>query len=511
MNSDSAAPRGRQTPRVSWHPKPLGNIEQGKDAVALCEAAGLFLDDWQRWFLETSLAERSPSRWTAFEVGLMASRQNGKNVLIEARELAGLFVVREELIIHSAHLADTSNESFQRLLSIIEENPFLDAEVAKVSRGKGTEGIQLKGGPRIRFRTRTTGGGRGFSADCLILDEAMIVPDAMHAALLPTLSARPNPQVWYTGSAVDQRIHEHGAVFSRIRGRGHRGDDDRLFYAEWSAADSIADVSDEMARDVQAWARANPALGIRIDPGYIADEHKSMSQRAFAVERLGAGDWPTPDHARLIDLALWDELKAVSSPTGSVVLAIDVSPTRSGSIAAGWRVGDEVHLSLLAHEPGTAWMAPEVLSLVKTMDPVSVTLDAAGPAGSLLPLLEQHDFRLTLLGARELGQACGAFFDALLDKSLRHDGNKELRLAVEGASRRSLGEAWAWSRKSSAVDISPLVAVTLAHWAARTSEPAAPEVWSIREVIEEMREEQGLPPNEAPPWSPGAIWFYPGY
>src|SRR5579862_550901 len=146
MNSDSAAPRGRQTPRVSWHPKPLGNIEQGKDAVALCEAAGLFLDDWQRWFLETSLAERSPSRWTAFEVGLMASRQNGKNVLIEARELAGLFVVREELIIHSAHLADTSNESFQ--LSIPTQSGHLFRSIpdsGPMQSGQRSEPIRTRG------------------------------------------------------------------------------------------------------------------------------------------------------------------------------------------------------------------------------------------------------------------------------------------------------------------------------------------------------------------------------
>jgi hypothetical protein len=38
--------------------------------------------------------------------------------------------------------------------------------------------------------------------------------------------------------------------------------------------------------------------------------------------------------------------------------------------------------------------------------------------------------------------------------------------AVRGAVTRPLGDSWVWSRKSSAVDISPLVAVTLAHWAA---------------------------------------------
>jgi hypothetical protein len=34
-----------------------------------------------------------------------------------------------------------------------------------------------------------------------------------------------------------------------------------------------------------------------------------------------------------------------------------------------------------------------------------------------------------------------------------------------------LSDAWAWSRKSSAVDISPLVSATLALWALQQAQP----------------------------------------
>jgi hypothetical protein len=43
--------------------------------------------------------------------------------------------------------------------------------------------------------------------------------------------------------------------------------------------------------------------------------------------------------------------------------------------------------------------------------------------------------------------------------------------AIQGAVKRSLGDAWAWSRKSSNVDISPLVASTLALWGAENKTP----------------------------------------
>jgi ABC-type sulfate transport system substrate-binding protein len=36
---------------------------------------------------------------------------------------------------------------------------------------------------------------------------------------------------------------------------------------------------------------------------------------------------------------------------------------------------------------------------------------------------------------------------------------------VSGAARRTLLDAWAWARRTSQTDISPLVAATAARWA----------------------------------------------
>jgi hypothetical protein len=37
-------------------------------------------------------------------------------------------------------------------------------------------------------------------------------------------------------------------------------------------------------------------------------------------------------------------------------------------------------------------------------------------------------------------------------------------VALAGAQKRPLGDAWAWARRGAGVDISPLVAATLAKW-----------------------------------------------
>jgi hypothetical protein len=143
---------------------------------------------------------------------------------------------------------------------LIEDTPELDQQVKRVSRSHGEEGIELMNGSRLRFRTRTKGGGRGFTGDWLGLDEAMILPEMAIGALLPTLSARPDPQVWYMASAVDQDIHEHGVVLARLRERGLAGEDPSLAYFEWSPDVELALVED-VAGDEQTWAEANPGAG----------------------------------------------------------------------------------------------------------------------------------------------------------------------------------------------------------------------------------------------------------
>jgi hypothetical protein len=69
------------------------------------------LDPWQRFVLDRALGESKDGKWSAFEVGLVVPRQNGKGSILEARELAGLFLFDERLILHSAHEFETARTS----------------------------------------------------------------------------------------------------------------------------------------------------------------------------------------------------------------------------------------------------------------------------------------------------------------------------------------------------------------------------------------------------------------
>jgi hypothetical protein len=92
-------------------------------------------------------------------------------------------------------------------------------------------------------------------------------------------------------------------------------------------------------------------------------------------------------------------------------------------------------------------------------------------AASIVAELGRVGVTVDPVGASDHARACGTFVDLLAAGRIAHRSQAVLDVAVLGAARRPLGDAWLWSRARSNVDISPLVAVTLAAWAATTRRP----------------------------------------
>jgi hypothetical protein len=471
----TVAAAGVQTPRIMWLPDYRSSA--GQETVELCEMAGLNLDPWQRLVIEHALGEGRDGRWAAAEVGLCVPRQNGKNAVLEARELAALFLLGEQLVIHSAQQFNTAKEHFLRLLALIEQTPEFDRRVQKVTHTHGAEGIKLVNGQRILFLARNKSAGRGFSAPLVIFDEAMFLAEATMGALLPTQAAMPNRQRWYAGSAVDQQIHVDGLVFARVRDRAVKQTDPRLAYFEWSVdCEQPGMLDQDAASDPAAWDTSNPGLGIRIMQEAVQDELRTLDSRTFAVERLGVGDWPDPSGTAdmPIDPAAW---AALADPSSELVhqlcFAFDVSPDRSrSSIAAGGRRDDGLyHVEIIRRDPGTSWVVDELARLNERWRPRKIVCDAVGPAAALLNDCHKARLNVTPVTVSEHVRACGLLVDLVKNDQLRHLGSHELNNAVRGATRRQLGDAWAWSRRNSTIDISPLVAATLAVAAAHRPPP----------------------------------------
>ena len=429
--------------------------------------------------LERSLVTGTDGRFAAFEVAVNEARQNGKGEILIAREGFGLFELGDSWVVHTAHEFKTSARHFYRFEAVVKRNPELLSQVRRSSTGRlvgfrygnGDESIELQDGRRIDFRTRTSSAMRGYDdVALLVLDEAMILQEGAHGTMLPTMRANRSPrgpQLWYTGSAVDQALHQHGTVFARIRHRGVAGDDPDLVYFEWSLPFEHPDeVPDEVYLDREMWKLANPAIVRgRVLVEHMERERRSMSRKSFLVELCTVGDWPAVDgEATVIPLELWAELADPDARiVGAPVFAFDVTPARAfGSIGVAGRLDDgRFHIDIADRRRGTGWIAERMKELVDTHRPAAVVCDSVGPAASLVPDLAALGIKVKTLTTGEYAEACGQFYDSAFEKRLSHAGHEDLDAALVSAEQRAVGERWLWDRKASG-DISPLVAATQA-------------------------------------------------
>lgn len=222
-----------------------------------------------------------------------------------------------------------------------------------------------------------------------------------------------------------------------------------------------------------------------------------MGDALYARERLGVGDYPSDeaDTWQVIAEEAWralavGDVDAVgrARQAGPVAMSIDVTPERShAAICAAFPYAGGVHVTVIDHRPGVGWVVERAKELHGKYDPRCWVIDPAGPAASLIPALEDEDeglgdadvVEVVKPKAREMAAACGLFYDAVSTQDLTHFDDAPLASALAGAQKRSLGDAWAWARRVPSVDISPLVAATLAKWGlgVEVEEEGAPNLW----------------------------------
>ena len=332
------------------------------------------------------------------------------------------------------------------------------------------------------FKARSKGSGRALSGDKVILDEWLFGQPGHIGALLPTLSARPDPQVVYGSSAG---LSSSGPLHD-LRKRGIAGSP-RLTYAEWGdvapPSCQLEDCDHHISRqgccldDEERWRRGNPAMGRRISIDYIRSERRAMPPEEFARERLGWWDEPSSDE-KPIELDDWTDLaEPDSEPSGDLVVGVDVAP---GHTAASIVVFGAGVLGLVVRKPGSSWL-PDRLKAIQDKSDVPVMLDPAGPIGALIPELDRAGVVWTPVEGKESVRACGAIIRAVTGKTFTHRGEPEFEAAIAGARLRPVGDGFKWSRKDSTVDISPIVAATVALWGLGTTELNAgdPDIYFI--------------------------------
>ena len=476
---------------------PLHVSSAAQDAIDLGEAAGLTLDDWQRDDLRAAMARTATDRWSATEVGLVVPRQNGKGSILEVRQLWGLFLSPHDVLqTHTAHRFDTCLDHFRRVVALIEGTPELVALVKDNGRGvgdrpsgikdsNGKESIELANGRRLNFKARSKGSGRGFSGDVVYFDEAFWLDDL--GSLIPSLSARMDPQIWYTSSAPLPRVESDRLRAVVRRGRALALNPDptsRLCYIEYSADPKF----DQDLDNPEALHQGNPAIASgRITAEFAAVEREAMSDEEYARERLGifpdADDEPqwlvvseaqylACDPAIPVGLAGW--LRAPIS------VAVELTQDRETiTVVAAGQTDDGPGAQVLMREPNCPPTLDAIAALVAA-DPqiTTVVVDAGSRAASLVPDLEARGLTVAECTTKALVKATGSLLDAMRSKAIRLRRSPELDAAVAQSVARKYGDAELIDRWSGG-DPTPLIGVALARWgmSQEPDEPAEPNLW----------------------------------
>jgi len=413
------------------------------------------------------------------EVVVTVPRQSGKTTLVLGWELQRAIGWSQRWGPQRiAYSAQTGNDARKKLIE--DQVPILEPHkaalgVKRILKGMGNEAVEFHNASRIGLLASSQDSGHGKTIDLGVKDELFAdFDDRRDQALVPAMATRAAAQALTASTMGTVESFALNRVVERGRLAVAEGVRQGIAYFEWSA-DPSADPDDPAT-----WWSCMPALGITITEAVVAHARASLSLPEFRRAFLNIADSMRNDPVISADdwRACLDSKSKVRQP---VALAFDVSPDRgTASIAvAGEAKNGGVHVEVAENRSGYQWTVPRIIEIVKKWSPSLVVCDAAGPAGALLASLEAAGVEVRPVTAREHTQACGAFYDDVKNKTLRHIGQAELDVAVDGADRRSVAEAWLWSRKLSSVDITPLVSVTLARWAHVQAEPkeAGAGVW----------------------------------
>lgn len=474
MTSSRADSLNAQEPRIRVAPRRGRTLA---DLAADFSAGyGLTPDQWQRHVLDDWLGETS-GRWSSLTCALSVPRQNGKNALLEMRELFGMVGLGEK-ILHTAHQVKTAQKHFRRLKEFFgtkaddpaAKYPELNALVREIRNVNGQEAIYLSNGGSVELVARSVASGRGFTVDILVMDEAQDMADEDLEALMPTTSAAPqgNPQWIFTGTPPGPRVN--GEVFTRTRKDALSGNSKRLSWHEWSCEPGT-DMDDRAA-----WFLANPALGTRLQLDVVEGERARFSDEGFGRERLGMWD-DVAGFKREIHDWQWKRLITDDPPKdGRITYGVKFSADGQSvalSVALKPQQGP-THVEVVEHrttQGGTAWLVDWLEARWRKCD--AIVIDGKSGVGELTHALDQRKVSAKAIIAPNVGEIIAAhtmLLNAVREQTVTHFNQDQLNQSVAHAMRRPIGRAggWGWAPIGDG-DVTPLDAVTLAHFGAQTS------------------------------------------
>ena len=486
---------GKETPRI--YTPPLRELtpetSYGFSVIDFAsDVLGIELFPWQRWFCIHALEADEDGGFRFRRVVLLVGRQNGKSTVAQVIVLWALFVLGVALVLGTAQDLDTSEETWEGAVNLVEENEELSPLLDKVVRVNGKKELRVDGGHRYKVAAATRRGGRGKTGDVVLMDELREHLNwEAWGAVTKTTNARPNALILCMSNAGDAfsvvlrhlRYKAHMALgdpdgWCRATGdvtdggdEDEDGEDTTLGLFEWSAAPDCSKW------DREGWAQANPSMGHTITERVIASDAATDDERIFRTEDLC--QWVETIREEPFPEGAWDagvDPKSDIAPDSPLAFGIDVSGDRThAAIAvAGRRADGRHHVEVIAYKTGTTWPLTWLAERAYKYRPMRIAWQRRGaPVSSMADELKAvSGIEPTEVEGRDLAAWCGKFWDAvsacLPDSEsdavpVTHVPQPALDMAARTAATKPLGDsAWVFDRSKSPEDCSPLMACAMA-------------------------------------------------
>ena len=483
---------------------PSGIVSTGWPAVeARIREFGDEFDEWQRGASKVILGKRANGDYAATIGGITLSipRQVAKTYMVLRLVVALCTLFPGLTVLWSAHRTRTASKTFGTLRGMVSRKavaPFVKA----IRAVNGEQEVHFTNGSVIMFGAREQGFGRGFDeVDVEVFDEAQILTEKAledmvaatnqsrhpHGALLFFMGSPPRPVD--PGEAFKARRREALEVEAAVAA-GEDVDSDAV-YIECSA-EPDADPDDR-----EQWAVANPSYPHRTPLRSMLRLRKNLpSAESWRREALGIWD-SDREGSRAISAEAWKNLEGVPDAGGypSYGVAFSIDGMRM-SLGGGFRTRDSetVHVELIddpyegAVEGGLTPLADWLVAkgpdgVPRWRRAAAIVLSGSAGAGVLRQMLVDRKVpprKIVVASTPQYLQACEMTRNAAAESSMTHlaSGQGPLDESVAVCDRDKRG---GWVATVPGGDETPIEAVSLALWGARTAK--APTVPGERKAV----------------------------
>ncbi len=460
-----------------------------------CREWGDSFDVWQDGLGQLMLGLRADGKYAATVGGetLSLPRQVAKTFMV-GRVVFGLSTIfPDTTALWTAHRVRTATQTFQKLAGFAQRKsvaPYLAVNRNDgIRSANGEQEIQFRNGSRILFGAREQGFGRGFDeVDIEVFDEAQILTEKALEDMVPATNQSRNPHgALLIFMGTPPRPVDPGEAFESRRSKALKGKPagtvlatrGNSLYVECSADSDVGREGGPSLDDPLQVGKANPSYPHRTPQESIDRMRENLSSDdAWRREALGVWD-ELETVSRAITADEWSATESETKPEG--VKSFGVAFSFKGdrvSVAGAAKHDGGIHVELIDASEGDPtdvesglgdladWLAE------RRLDTAMFVLAGSAHAAVLAQLLRDRDVpsgMIRVATTKQYLEACAMTLEAVRSATMTHlqsDGQAVLDESVAVCDTDKRG---GFVASTAGGDETPLEAVSLALWAARTT------------------------------------------